>query len=65
MSIDGRPDPTLVSFCFDAQTSGGLLVSLAADRVADFSRYLIEQGEPPPAPVGQVRERLDRALVLQ
>jgi selenide,water dikinase len=61
--LEGKPDATLLEFLYDAQTSGGLLISVAADRAEDLVADLQAHGATAAAVVGEVLERSDVALV--
>ena len=50
-------DPLLLEFAFDAQTSGGLLIAIAADRVSLLIQQLRDRGASAAAIVGRVEER--------
>ncbi|KPK76862.1 MAG: hypothetical protein AMJ79_05180, partial [Phycisphaerae bacterium SM23_30] len=53
------PDPevhqTMVDICFDAQTSGGLLISIAPEKSEKLLAALHEKGVPEAAVIGKVR----------
>ena len=65
MRIDGRPDPVALEFAFDAQTSGGLLISVAAERAEELVRRARELGAPATCIVGSVEERRDASIVFR
>jgi selenide,water dikinase len=50
-------DPLRLEFAFDAQTSGGLLIAIAADRVSLLIQQLRDRGASAAAIVGRVEER--------
>jgi len=50
-------DPVRLEFAFDAQTSGGLLIAIAADRVSLLIQQLRDRGASAAAIVGRVEER--------
>jgi selenide,water dikinase len=54
--FDGTPDPLRLEFFYDAQTSGGLLLSVPADRADDLVRELTARGVSAAARVGEVTE---------
>jgi selenide,water dikinase len=54
---DAGIDPVRLEFAFDAQTSGGLLIAIAADRVAQLIKQLQDRGTSAAAIVGRVEER--------
>ena len=60
--FDGTPDPWKLEFFYDAQTSGGLLISVPADRAAELVRQLTAAGAPVAVVVGEVVSRRDQAL---
>jgi selenide,water dikinase len=65
LRIEGRPDPALLEFFYDAQTSGGLLISVppeAADKLVVEAR---NRGAEATAIVGEVRARESAALVAK
>ena len=55
--FDGRPDPLRLEFVYDAQTSGGLLISVPADRVAALIEELKKAKTPAAAVIGEVIPR--------
>ena len=50
-------DPLRLEFAFDAQTSGGLLIAIAADHVALLIQQLRDRGASAAAIVGRVEKR--------
>jgi selenide,water dikinase len=62
--FDGAPDPFRLEFFYDAQTSGGLLVSVAEERAEELVRRLKDGGALAAAVIGEVRPRGDKALVV-
>jgi selenide,water dikinase len=65
LRMEGKPDPVRLEFFHDAQTSGGLLISVAskdADRLVERVR---EKGAGSAAVVGEVLERADVSLVVR
>ncbi len=50
-------DPVRLDFAFDAQTSGGLLIAIAAGRVSLLIQQLRDRGASAAAIVGRVEER--------
>ncbi len=62
--FEGPIDPFRLEFLYDAQTSGGLLISAPADRADELVRLLKAGGAPAAAVVGEVRPRGDAALVV-
>jgi selenide,water dikinase len=62
--FDGSPDPFRLEFFYDAQTSGGLLISVPAAKADELMRRLTDGGTPAAAIIGEVRPRGDTALVV-
>jgi selenide,water dikinase len=65
LRIEGKPDPVRLAVFYDAQTSGGLLIAVPADRADELVRLAQEKGCPDAAIVGAVTERQDVALVVR
>jgi selenide,water dikinase len=65
LHVEGKPDPVRLEFFYDAQTSGGLLVSLPAERAEDLVKTLQERGMHSACVIGEVTERGEKALVLR
>jgi selenide,water dikinase len=65
LQIEGKPDPTLLEVFYDAQTSGGLLVSVPGDRAEDLVKQAKQKGAVAVAIVGQVVERAEKALIVR
>jgi selenide,water dikinase len=63
--IEGKPDPVRMEFFYDAQTSGGLLISVPADRAESLVARVREKGASPATVIGEVVERGDAALVVR
>jgi selenide,water dikinase len=57
LSVEGKVDPQRLEVFYDAQTSGGLLISIAADRVEELVAALKQRGAAAAAVIGEVRER--------
>jgi selenide,water dikinase len=64
LKIEGEPDPVRLEFFYDAQTSGGLLISVPADRVERLVRTLKAKGVSTACVIGAVRERTEAALIV-
>jgi selenide,water dikinase len=54
--FDGTPDPLRLEFFYDAQTSGGLLISVPAAKLNDLIGRLKAADAPAAAVVGEVTE---------
>jgi selenide,water dikinase len=65
LHIEGKVDQTLLEFFYDAQTSGGLLISVPADRAEDLVKRARERGAHAVAVIGEVLERGDKALMVR
>ena len=65
MRVEGRPDPMRVKFAFDAQTSGGLLISVAEDRAEELVQQARSAGAESACIVGRVTAKQDKSLVLR
>ena len=62
---EGTPDSRLLEFFHDAQTSGGLLISVPAAKAADLERELKARGTPAAARIGEVRAFEGKYLVVR
>jgi len=65
LRIEGKPDAARMEFFYDAQTSGGLLISVSADRAESLVARAQAQGAAAAAIVGEVIERTDVALIVR
>jgi selenide,water dikinase len=65
LRVEGKPDPVRLEFFHDAQTSGGLLISVPADRADDLVVSARKRGAAAACVVGEVTERGDKALVVR
>ena len=65
LQIDGSPNVTALECFFDAQTSGGLLISVPAARCDALVTKLKEKGTIVAAVIGEVLPRGEKALVLK
>jgi selenide,water dikinase len=65
LRIEGRPDPARLEFFYDAQTSGGLLVSVPADEAVQLVTHARARGATAACLVGEVMERTDKALIVR
>lgn len=65
MRIEGEPDPILLEVVFDAQTSGGLLICVAADRAKELVDRARAAGAEATCVIGEVRPREGVALILR
>jgi selenide,water dikinase len=65
LKIEGKPDPHRLEFFYDAQTSGGLLISVPADQVETLVKILTEKGALDPCLVGEVSARQEAALIVR
>jgi selenide,water dikinase len=65
LRIEGQPDPVRMEFFYDAQTSGGLLISVPADKAEKLVTALRGRGASAACVVGEVTERKDAALIIR
>jgi selenide,water dikinase len=65
LRLEGKPDPVRLEFFYDPQTSGGLLISVPAERADALVKAVRDRGADAGCVVGEVLERQDRALVLR
>ena len=66
LRTDPTADPALVEFAFDAQTSGGLLISVPAERAEALAEVARKRGASAACVIGSVTERQGgTALVLR
>lgn len=63
--FDGRPDSFRLEFFYDAQTSGGLLISLPPERVSQLVEGLHKGGALAAAVIGEVLPRQNASLVIK
>jgi selenide,water dikinase len=65
LRMEGAVDPIRLEFFYDAQTSGGLLISVPSSNAAQLVENLRNQGAPVAVIIGEVTARTDAALVLR
>ncbi len=65
LKVEGKVDPVRLEVFYDAQTSGGLLISVAADRAAALVDALKRRGAAAAAVIGEVLPRGEAALLLR
>lgn len=65
LRIEGEIDPALVSILLDAQTSGGLLLSVAGDRVERFVDIAMDEFAFEAHVIGRVEPRERAAIILR
>jgi selenide,water dikinase len=65
LQAEGRPDSTRVEFLYDAQTSGGLLISVPAESAEELVKTVRDRGATAACIVGEVIERTEAALLLR
>jgi selenide,water dikinase len=65
LQIEGKPDPVRMEFFYDAQTSGGLLISVPTARAEGLVAHLHGRGVKAASIVGEVHERGDKSLVIR
>ena len=62
--IEGQPDKTRLEFVFDAQTSGGLLISVVADRAEELVAKARAGGAATACVIGSVTAKQDASLMI-
>jgi selenide,water dikinase len=65
LRVESTADALLVEFAFDAQTSGGLLISVAEDRSEELLDRARAGGAAEACVIGHVEPRADAAVVLR
>jgi selenide,water dikinase len=65
LRIEAGADALLTEFVFDAQTSGGLLISVAEDRVGELIDRAQSAGATATCVVGHVEQRQNEAIVVR
>jgi selenide,water dikinase len=66
LRVEGKPDPMRVEFFYDAQTSGGLLISVPAAKAESLVESVRRRGATHACIIGEVLPRQDGvALVLR
>jgi selenide,water dikinase len=63
--FEGTPDARLLEFFYDAQTSGGLLISVPAAKAEELERELKARATPSAARVGEVRAFDGKHIVVR
>jgi len=64
LELQGKLDPVRLEFFYDAQTSGGLLISLPADQAEKAVAKAREKGALATCIIGEVVERREKALIV-
>jgi selenide,water dikinase len=64
LQIEGRPDSVRLEFFYDAQTSGGMLISVPANRAVALVEHVRARGATAACVIGEVVEKRDKVLVL-
>ena len=65
LKIEGKPDPVRLEVFYDAQTSGGMLISVPADRAEALVETVRKKGGRAACVIGEVAERGESAIVLR
>ncbi len=60
LRVEGTPDPIRIEIFYDAQTSGGLLISVPADRAEALVKGARERGATAACVIGDVVERTEK-----
>jgi selenide,water dikinase len=64
LRIEGRPDPTRLEVFYDAQTSGGLLISVPRERAEALVDEARKRGAAAACIVGEITERQGTTLLV-
>jgi selenide,water dikinase len=64
LRIEGKPDPVRLDVFYDAQTSGGMLISVPADRADKLVENVCQRGATAATAIGEVLERQGDALLI-
>ena len=65
LRIEGKPDPVLEEFAFDAQTSGGLLIAVAVEQAEKLVEHARSAGATATCIIGEVLELEEVSLILR
>jgi selenide,water dikinase len=65
LRIEGKPDPVLEEFAFDAQTSGGLLIAVAVEQAEKLVKHARSAGATATCIIGEVLEQEEVSLILR
>jgi selenide,water dikinase len=65
LKIQGKPDPVRLEVFYDAQTSGGLLISVPADKADALVVAARDRSAATACVIGEVRERGDAPLIVR
>jgi selenide,water dikinase len=65
LRIEGKPDPVRLEFFYDAQTSGGLLISVAAEKAEALVEDLRKRGAASACIIGEVIAKQEPALIIK
>jgi selenide,water dikinase len=65
LKVEGKPDPVCMEFFYDAQTSGGMLISVSGENAEALVKDLHNRGVGAACIVGEVQARGDKALVVR
>jgi selenide,water dikinase len=65
LQVEGKPDPVRLESFYDAQTSGGLLISVPAERADALVANARARGAAAACVIGEVLEKAEAALVVR
>jgi selenide,water dikinase len=65
LRIEGKPDPVQEAIFYDAQTSGGMLICVPAEKAEELVRVAKSKGAPASCIIGEVIEQQDVWLVAR
>jgi selenide,water dikinase len=65
LAVEGKIDPVRMEIFHDAQTSGGLLISIAVEKAEELVSALKQRSAAAAVVIGEVRPRGEKALVVK
>ena len=65
MRIETHPDETRLEFAFDAQTSGGMLISVNESRADELVQRVRKNGGLSACVVGRILPQEEAALIIR
>jgi selenide,water dikinase len=65
MRIEPGVDPSALEYVFDPQTSGGLLIAVAADKCDELIHRCVDSGGAAASVIGHVEPKADASLVIE
>jgi len=65
LRMEGKPDPVRLEFFYDAQTSGGMLISVPAERAEALVENVRKRGAASACLIGEVVSKQEAAIILK